>query len=116
MQGHVVFGASNTKIQGADPSPEPSPPGPRLLWSFTSLLSSRLMLAGFIAATCRQLGSGWKLHSHRSGPWPLEHSERRLHLDENDERPPVTLTGPLGVHGAGTPMLLGTWAGSSRGP
>lgn len=46
------------------------------------------MLAGLIAATCRQPSSGWKLHSHRSGPCPREHSEWRLHLHENDGDPP----------------------------
>lgn len=83
---------------------------------FTSLLSSRLMLAGLKAATRRHPGSGWKLHSHRSDPRPREHSERRLHLDEKDQCPPVTLMGPLAVHGAGTPTILGTWARSSKGP
>ena len=71
---------------------------------FTSLLSSRLMLAGLKAATRRHPSSGWKLHSHRSEPRPREHSERRLHLDEKDQCPPVTLLGPLAVHGAGTPQ------------
>lgn len=61
-----------------------------------------------MAVTCRQPSSGWKLHSQSSGPWPREHSERRLHLGKNDQCPPVTLTGPLAVHGAETPTILGT--------
>ena len=83
---------------------------------FTSLLSSRLMLAGLKAATRRHPSSGWKLHSHRSEPRPREHSEWRLHLDEKDQCPRVTLRGPLAVHGAGTHAILGTWARSSKGP
>jgi hypothetical protein len=89
-----------------DPPPEPSPLGPHLLWPFTSLLSSRLMLAGLIATTCRQPSSGWKLHSHNSGPWPLEHSERRPHLSKNDQCLSMTLTEPLGYHRVVMPIIL----------
>lgn len=97
----MVFRASDIKMQGPDPSPESSPRGMCLPCSFTSLRSSRLMLAGLIAATCRQPSSGWKLHSHRSGPCPREHSEWRLHLQENDQDVPsrsrdTSNTGDLG--------------------
>lgn len=40
-----------------------------------------------MAVTCRQPSSGWKLHSQSSGPWPREHSARRLHLGKNGQCP-----------------------------
>lgn len=94
--------------------PEFSPLGLCQLRSLTSLISSRLILAGLTATTRRQPSSDWKLHSHCSGPWPLEHSDRRLHLRRTNMLI-VTLKQSPRIHKANISLAPRPWPQSSRG-